>query len=253
MHGRDATERKVQKAGLGDSSATRASSSCVRSAANRQRPDEVKVSLVYTCNAGFGLAEGVMAADGSRLVQVACRGALCQNFPDELPFTFTVRWRGGKARTSHGALTALASNKLLHLCSTLAVGDHICSLVPISSPARCSCVAHILPPMLLDWSHILAKKLSFVVRVYAYHSSARLCVWFMQAHGRRFAAASSLHVVARPTFVTLELTRLLPRLGINDTAMASILRNLGTVSVSMSRSRTSTPSRAYSLSHNKGF
>jgi len=148
---------KVQKADLGESSATRASPSCVRSAADRKRPDDVKASLVYTCNAGFSLAEGVIAADGSRLVQVACRGALCQNFADELSFTSTVRWRGGKARTSHAALTALASNKLLHLCSTLGVGDHIYPLLPISSPARCSCVAHILPRMLIDWSHDFAK------------------------------------------------------------------------------------------------
>jgi len=157
LHRRNATERKGPEGRSWRFERDKSESSCVRSAANRQRPEEVKASLVYTCNAGFGLAEGVMAADGSRLVQVACRGALCQNFADELSFTFTVRWRGGKARTSHGALTALASNKLLHLCSTLAVGDHICSLVPISSPARCSCVAHILPRMLLDWPHILAK------------------------------------------------------------------------------------------------
>jgi hypothetical protein len=47
-----------------------------------------------------------MAVDGWRLVQVACRAVVCQNFADELSFTFTVRWRGGKARDFHHALTS---------------------------------------------------------------------------------------------------------------------------------------------------
>lgn len=82
----------------------------MRSAVEQTRPDKKVPSLIYTCNAGFDLAEGAMAADGWRMVQVACRGALCQNFADELSFTFTVRWRGGKARFFHDALTVLASN-----------------------------------------------------------------------------------------------------------------------------------------------
>jgi hypothetical protein len=58
------------------------------------------------CNAGFNLARRVMAVDGWRLVQVACRAVVCQNFADELSFTFTVRWRGGKARIFRHALTS---------------------------------------------------------------------------------------------------------------------------------------------------
>ena len=96
-------------------------------------PGDVKKSLIYTCNAGFDLAKRVVAVDGWRLVQVACRGAVCQNFADDLSFTFTVRWRGGKARVLGGALTGLASNKLLRLCSTLGVGDHICVNLVIST------------------------------------------------------------------------------------------------------------------------
>ena len=35
----------------------------MRNAADQTRPDDIQASLIYTCNAGFDLAEGVMAAD----------------------------------------------------------------------------------------------------------------------------------------------------------------------------------------------
>jgi hypothetical protein len=68
---------------------------------------------------------------------------VCQNFTDELSFTFTVRWRGGKARAIFlRALTALASNELLRLCSTLGVVDPICVDL-LSAPLRhCFSLAH---------------------------------------------------------------------------------------------------------------
>jgi hypothetical protein len=114
-------------------------------------PGDVKNSLIYTCNAGFNLAKRVVPVGGWRLVQVACRGAVCQNFADDLSFTFTVRWRGGKARVFGNALTALASNKLLRLCSTLEVGDHICvDLVTFTLP-HFLCIAHTLSCLLINW------------------------------------------------------------------------------------------------------
>lgn len=113
-------------------------------------PGDVKNSLIYTCNAGFDLANRVVAVDGCRLVQVACRGAVCQNFADDLSFTFTVRWRGGKARVFGDALTALASNKLLRLCSTLGVGDHICVNLVTSTLRHLTCIAHTFPQLLTN-------------------------------------------------------------------------------------------------------
>lgn len=67
-----------------------------------------------------------MAVDGWKRVQVQSRGALCQNFADELRSLSRFHGAVGKRATSpvHGRF--LASNKLLRLCSTLGVGDHIC-------------------------------------------------------------------------------------------------------------------------------
>ena len=77
---------------------------------------------VYTCR--LMISEQALG----RWIEVgagAVSQCVCQNFADERSRTFTVRWRGGKARLFGNAQTLLAFNKLRRLCSTLDVGNHI--------------------------------------------------------------------------------------------------------------------------------
>jgi len=75
----------------------------------------------------------------------------------------------------------------------------------------------------------------------------------MQAHGRRFAAASSLHVVARPNFVTLEPHASSFTVEVECFAMSPTMKTLSAARVLRTTSQTSTIPRAYFSCHRANY
>lgn len=124
---------------------------------SKESPD---MFLLFTCDAGFGLAA---RADASRWVEDSA-GAVSRcgvsEFCRRPSFTFTVQWRGGKARDLDDALTLLALNKLLRLCSTLGVGDHICDCLatlsqwPLLFIIHCQHISVLFPSILVILNYL---------------------------------------------------------------------------------------------------
>lgn len=161
--------------------------------------------------------------------------SVCQNFADELSFTFTVRWRGGKARHS-----VLAFNKLLHSCSTLAVGDHICAtlanfnslpFIPDQSPSSATnefptieCSSHPLSLMLhpcvppsCDWRYSdLCKRTVSLLTPRASSSSEKIPY--------HLPILFSFMTVVGPSVTHLKMALLMPTRASSECYLSSTLR-----------------------------